>query len=206
MVMRLPEGDRLSMSIARLKADLAVSMGGRVAEEMIFGAEKVTTGASSDISQATSLARRMITEFGMSDKLGPVRYNANEQEIFLGHSVAQQQNVSEATSQLIDTEVRRLIGWFDGKFNRDQFNQILAANRLTEDGLVARLRQEIPRGDVLQAITAGVVVPRPVIDALVHFYEADNANVHRGAHALSDRATAAYERARDIINDTRTDI
>lgn len=109
MVMRLPEGDRVSMSIERLQADLAVAMGGRIAEEMIFGSNKITTGASSDISMATQMARRMVTEWGMSDKLGPITYGENSQEVFLGHSVAQHKNVSEATAQLIDEEVRRIV-------------------------------------------------------------------------------------------------
>jgi cell division protease FtsH len=109
MVMRLPEGDRVSMSIERLQADLAVAMGGRIAEEMIFGPNKITTGASSDISMATQMARRMVTEWGMSDKLGPITYGENSQEVFLGHSVAQHKNVSEATAQLIDEEVRRIV-------------------------------------------------------------------------------------------------
>ena len=109
MVMRLPEGDRVSMSRERLYADLAVAMGGRIAEEMIFGANKVTTGASSDISMATQMARRMVTEWGMSDKLGPLTYGENTQEVFLGHSVAQHKNVSEATAQIIDQEIKRLV-------------------------------------------------------------------------------------------------
>ncbi|MBY0272480.1 MAG: ATP-dependent zinc metalloprotease FtsH [Alphaproteobacteria bacterium] len=109
MVMRLPEGDRVSMSIERLQADLAVAMGGRIAEEMIFGPNKITTGASSDISMATQMARRMVTEWGMSDKLGPITYGENSQEVFLGHSVAQHKNVSEATAQLIDEEVKRIV-------------------------------------------------------------------------------------------------
>lgn len=109
MVMRLPEGDRVSMSIERLQADLAVAMGGRIAEGMIFGPHKITTGASSDISMATQMARRMVTEWGMSDKLGPITYGENSQEVFLGHSVAQHKNVSEATAQLIDEEVKRIV-------------------------------------------------------------------------------------------------
>lgn len=109
MVMRLPEGDRVSMSIERLQADLAVAMGGRIAEEMIFGPHKITTGASSDISMATQMARRMVTEWGMSNKLGPITYGENSQEVFLGHSVAQHKNVSEATAQLIDEEVKRIV-------------------------------------------------------------------------------------------------
>ncbi|MBA3814190.1 MAG: ATP-dependent metallopeptidase FtsH/Yme1/Tma family protein [Alphaproteobacteria bacterium] len=109
MVMRLPEGDRVSMSRERLYADLAVAMGGRIAEEMIFGYEKITTGASSDISMATQIARRMVTEWGMSDKLGPITYGENTQEVFLGHSVAQHKNVSESTAQIIDEEIKRII-------------------------------------------------------------------------------------------------
>ena len=84
-------------------------MGGRVAEQIIFGANKVTTGASSDIKMATELARKMVTEWGMSDKLGPMRFSENEEEIFLGHSVTQRKNVSEATAKMIDEEIRRLI-------------------------------------------------------------------------------------------------
>lgn len=109
MVMRLPEGDRVSMSIERLYADLAVAMGGRIAEEMIFGAHKVTTGASSDISMATQMARRMVTEWGMSEKLGPITYGENTQEIFLGHSVSQHKTISESTAQIIDEEVKRIV-------------------------------------------------------------------------------------------------
>lgn len=109
MVMRLPEGDRVSMSRERLHADLAVAMGGRIAEEMIFGHEKITTGASSDISMATQIARRMVTEWGMSDKLGPITYGENSQEVFLGHSVAQHKNISESTAQIIDEEIKRIV-------------------------------------------------------------------------------------------------
>jgi cell division protease FtsH len=109
VTMSLPERDKYGSTLTELTSRIAMMFGGRIAEELIFGKENVTTGASSDISQATNLARRMITEFGMSDKLGRVRYSSNEQEIFLGHSVAQQKNVSESTSEMIDQEVRRLI-------------------------------------------------------------------------------------------------
>jgi cell division protease FtsH len=109
MVVRLPEGDRLSMPLNRIKADLAVAMGGRISEELIFGAEKVTTGASSDIKHATEMARRMVTEWGLSPKLGPLTYGEPAQEVFLGHSVTQRKNMSEATAQIVDEEVRRVI-------------------------------------------------------------------------------------------------
>ena len=109
MVMQLPEGDRYSMSYKWMVSRLAIMMGGRVAEELRFGKENITSGASSDIEQATKLARAMVTQWGFSDELGRVAYGENQQEVFLGHSVAQQKNVSEATAQKIDMEIRRLI-------------------------------------------------------------------------------------------------
>ncbi|WP_169570050.1 ATP-dependent zinc metalloprotease FtsH [Sneathiella limimaris] len=109
MVMRLPEKDSYSMRRDQCLAHLAVAMGGRVAEEMIFGHDAVTTGASGDIKMATGMARRMVTEWGLSEKLGPLMYSADQEEVFLGHSVAQQKNVSDATAQLIDQEVRRFV-------------------------------------------------------------------------------------------------
>ncbi|MFC5385624.1 ATP-dependent zinc metalloprotease FtsH [Aquamicrobium segne] len=109
MVMQLPEGDRYSMSYTYMISRLAIMMGGRVAEELKFGKENITSGASSDIEQATKLARAMVTRWGFSDQLGQVAYGDNQEEVFLGHSVARQQNISEKTAQIIDTEVRRLI-------------------------------------------------------------------------------------------------
>jgi len=109
VTMQLPERDHLSHTKLFLESRLAILFGGRIAEEIIFGPENVTTGAASDIQVATQMARGMITAYGMSDKLGRVRYQANEQEVFLGHAVTQTQNVSEATAQIIDQEVRRLI-------------------------------------------------------------------------------------------------
>jgi cell division protease FtsH len=109
MVMQLPERDKLSMSFEQMTSRLAIMMGGRVAEEMIFGHEKVTSGAQSDIEQATRLARMMVTRWGFSPELGAVAYGENQEEVFLGMSVARHQNVSEATAQKIDAEIRRLV-------------------------------------------------------------------------------------------------
>ena len=109
MVMQLPEGDRYSMKLKQMTSRLAIMMGGRVAEEQTFGEENVTSGAQSDIEQATKLAKAMVTRWGYSKELGFVAYGDNQEEVFLGHSVARNQNVSEATSQLIDKEVRRLV-------------------------------------------------------------------------------------------------
>jgi cell division protease FtsH len=109
MVMQLPERDKLSMSLEQMTSRLAIMMGGRVAEEMIFGHEKVTSGAASDIDQATRLARMMVTRWGLSKELGTVSYGENNDEVFLGMQVNRQQNVSEATAQKIDSEVKRLV-------------------------------------------------------------------------------------------------
>ena len=109
MVMRLPEGDRISLARDKIYADLRVACGGRIAEELIFGDDKITTGASSDIRMATDMARRMVTEWGMSDKLGFLAYSADEQEVFLGRSVSQQKNMADSTASIIDSEVRRIV-------------------------------------------------------------------------------------------------
>jgi cell division protease FtsH len=109
MVMQLPERDKLSMSFEQMTSRLAIMMGGRIAEEMTFGPEKVTSGAQSDIDQATRLARLMVTRWGFSPELGTVAYGENQEEVFLGMSMGRQQNVSEATAQKIDSEVRRLV-------------------------------------------------------------------------------------------------
>jgi cell division protease FtsH len=109
ITMYLPERDKYSQSKLEIKAMVASLFGGRVAEELIFGTDKVTTGAADDIRRATYLARRMVTEFGFSEKLGPLRYSDNEEEVFLGHSVTQRKNVSDATAKVIDEEIRRLV-------------------------------------------------------------------------------------------------
>jgi cell division protease FtsH len=109
MVMQLPERDKMSMSLEQMTSRLAIMMGGRVAEELIFGRNKVTSGASSDIDQATRLARMMVTRWGLSEELGTVSYGDNNDEVFLGMQMGRQQAVSEATAQKIDSEVRRLV-------------------------------------------------------------------------------------------------
>ena len=105
----LPERDRYSMTMKQMKARLALCFGGRIAEQLIYGADELNTGASNDIQQATDLARSMVMEYGMSEKLGWLRYRDNQDEVFLGHSVSRNQNMSEETAQLIDSEVRRLV-------------------------------------------------------------------------------------------------
>ena len=158
MVMQLPEGDRYSMSYTWMVSRLAIMMGGRVAEELTFGKENITSGASSDIEQATKLARAMVTQWGFSDELGTVAYGENQQEVFLGHSVSQSKNVSEATAQTIDKEVRRLIdnAYQEAKHiltdNHDSFVAIaeglLEYETLTGEEIKALMRGEKPSRDL----------------------------------------------------------
>jgi cell division protease FtsH len=123
LTMFLPEGDRYSTSKRRLESRIAMAFGGRAAEELVFGPEAVTTGASSDIESATELARNMVTRWGLSDRLGPQTYSEDAGEVFLGRSVTQHKQVSDVTAHAIDEEVRRLI---DSNFERAR--KILEAN------------------------------------------------------------------------------
>ena len=109
VTMFLPEEDRYSYSKQRLESQISSMFGGRIAEELIFGKDSVTTGASNDIQRATEIARNMVTRWGLSEKLGPLTYSEDEGEVFLGHSVTQHKNVSGATANLIDEEIRKLI-------------------------------------------------------------------------------------------------
>ena len=160
MVMRLPEKDQYSMARDQLEANLVVAMGGRVAEELIFGKEKITTGAANDIQQATELARKMVTEWGMSEKLGPLRYNDNQEEIFLGHSVTQHKNVSDATAEIIDEEIRIIV----------DHSEVVCREILSEhiDDLHALanalLEYETLSGDEIHAILRGESIVRPTGD------------------------------------------
>ncbi len=160
MVMFLPEGDRLSTSKAKCLADLCMGMGGRVAEEIIFGPNKVSNGASGDIRQATNLARAMVTQWGMSEKLGMIAYGDNSQEVFLGHSVTQSKNVSEVTAREIDAEVKQLI---DNAYSRA--TRILTEN-IDDLHAIARalLEHETLSGDEIRQILRGEPVVKKVVD------------------------------------------
>jgi cell division protease FtsH len=156
MVMQLPEGDRYSMSIDQMTSRLAIMMAGRVAEELIFGKEKITSGASSDISAATNLARNMVTRWGFSDDLGTVAYGDNQEEVFLGHSVARTQNVSPETMIKIDSEIRRLV-----KGGEDEARRILT-EKLEDLHSVAKalLEFETLSGEEIIGVTKGVTPKR----------------------------------------------
>ncbi len=160
LVMSLPEGDRYSKSKSKLLAELTMAMGGRAAEEIIFGPDKVSNGASGDIKMATDQARRMISEWGMSEKLGMVAYGDNGQEVFLGHSVTQHKNVSEATAQQIDGEIKAVIDRAYGKAKR------LLTDNIEELHRVARglLDYETLSGDEIRTVLRGEPVIRNVVD------------------------------------------
>jgi cell division protease FtsH len=151
MVMQLPERDKLSMSLEQMTSRLAIMMGGRVAEELVFGKEKVTSGASSDIEQATRLARMMVTRWGLSEALGTVSYGENQDEVFLGMSVSRTQNASEATVQKIDTEIRRFV-----EEGYNEATRILTEKRADLEALAKGLLEfETLSGDEIQDLLNG---------------------------------------------------
>lgn len=123
LTMFLPEEDRYSYTKQRLNSRLASLFGGRLAEEMIFGRERVTTGAQNDIQHATEIARNMVTKWGLSDRMGPLAYGEDEGEVFLGHTVTQHKQISDETAHAIDEEVKRII---DENYRRAK--QILEEN------------------------------------------------------------------------------
>jgi cell division protease FtsH len=159
VTMFLPEADRYSHSKEHLESQISTLFGGRLAEEIIFGREKVTTGASNDIKRATDIARGMVTKWGLSEKLGPLTYLEEEEEVFLGRSVTQHKNVSDDTAHAIDEEIRAVI---DRNFQRSR--DILTENldklhRMAE----ALMKYETIDADQIDDIMAGKV-PRPPID------------------------------------------
>jgi len=151
MVQGLPERDQISQSYRELIAMLAMAMGGRVAEELIFGQNKVTSGAASDIQQCTRIARAMITQLGFSEKLGTVAYADPQQEQFLGYSLGRTQSLSESTQQLIDSEVRRLV-----QQAYDTARRILTEKRAQLDILAQGLLEfETLSGEEIVGLLAG---------------------------------------------------
>jgi cell division protease FtsH len=156
MVMRLPERDSYSYARDKMYANLAVAMGGRVAEEIILGHDKVTSGASGDIQMATGLARSMVTKWGMSEKLGPLLYAQNEEEVFLGHSVARTQNVSEATARLIDEEIKRFVEEAYEKARKILTDNLGDLHKIAQ----ALLEYETLSGDEMMALLRGEKIAR----------------------------------------------
>jgi cell division protease FtsH len=170
----LPEDDRVSITRQQLEAKLVMTYGGRAAEEIVFGRDRVTTGAASDIQQGTALARRYVSQWGLSDAIGPVLVGDNEQEVFLGRELQRHREVSEKTAQLVDAEVSRVIG---EAFNRaretltkniDLLHAVAAAllerETLSRDEIDVLVRGEIlpPRASGTAPITPAPVSPVPI--------------------------------------------
>jgi len=159
VTMFLPEADRYSYSKERLESQISSMFGGRIAEEQIFGANAVTTGASNDIQRATEIARNMVTKWGLSEKLGPLTYMEEEGEVFLGHSVSQNKHVSDETAHIIDEEIRVVI---DRNYQRAE--KILLDNRSKLDMMAeALIKYETIDIDQIDDIMAGKN-PRPPQD------------------------------------------
>jgi len=156
VTMWLPERDKYSQSQMELEAQLTSLFGGRIAEELIFGKENVTTGASNDIMQATRLSRKMVTEWGMSDRLGRLRYSENEEEVFLGHSVTQRKNVSDATARIIDEEVRRIIDEAETRCHKILTENMEGLHSVAK----ALLEHETLSGDEVKALMRGETIFR----------------------------------------------
>ncbi|MFL2520504.1 MAG: ATP-dependent zinc metalloprotease FtsH [Alphaproteobacteria bacterium] len=159
-VMSLPEKDKVHHRKDELEARLVTMVAARISEEIIFGKEKVATGAVGDIQQATDLARKMITEFGFSDKLGFIRYSSNQEEVFLGHSVAQSKNVSEDTAKIIDSEVKRLV-----EEAKTKAKKILTDN-IDQLHIIAKglLEYETLTGDEIKDLLNGIKPSRDDLD------------------------------------------
>ncbi len=151
MVAQLPENDQLSMTLEQMTSRLAIMMSGRAAEELTFGRDKITSGTAGDIEEATQLARTMVTRWGLSEGLGAVAYGENQEEVFLGHSVARQQNISEETAQTIAVEVRKLID-----AGLAESRRILIAHRGQLDAVAhALLQYETLSGEEIRTLMAG---------------------------------------------------
>jgi cell division protease FtsH len=161
VTMALPEKDRYSYSKGWMESRIAMCFGGRIAEQLIYGESHLNSGAADDIRQATGMARRMVTEFGMSERLGPLRYSENEEEVFLGHSVTQRKNVSDDTARLIDEEVRRIVEEGEGKA-REILTKNIDGLHIVAKGL---LEYETLSGDEVRALLRGEKIRQGTTDA-----------------------------------------
>jgi cell division protease FtsH len=183
----LPEEDRHSYSKDYLLSNLAMLYGGRAAEELIFGVEKITTGAGNDIERATAMARRMVTQFGMSDVIGPMAVGDSEQEVFLGRELVQRREISERTSENVDEEIKRIL---DEAYVRAR--QTLQENRVLLEKISEALleRETLDREDV-DLLAAGRPLPefkpRPPLG--------DGENGNKGSGTLVGAGTGSPDTA-----------
>jgi cell division protease FtsH len=182
----LPEDDRFSYSKQRLESSISSLFGGRLAEELVFGPESVTTGAQNDIHRATEIARNMVTKWGLSDKLGPLTYSEDQQEVFLGHSVTQHKSVSDETTHLIDEEIRHLV-----ERNYERARAILIDNMDKLHAMVdALMKYETIDALQINDIMEGRA-PRPPKD-----WEDDESTRPSGRHGGSHDAASAPDDGR----------
>ncbi|MFN2565691.1 MAG: ATP-dependent zinc metalloprotease FtsH, partial [Gemmatimonadaceae bacterium] len=153
----LPEDDRVSITRQQIEASLAMAFGGRVAEELVFGRERVTTGAASDIQKATHVARRYVTQWGLSEAIGPIQVGDNEQELFLGREIQHRREVSEQTAQLVDAEVKRVI---DQAY--DRATAVISENLELLHAIAAALldRETLTREDIAVLLRGEKLPPR----------------------------------------------
>ncbi|MDR1375191.1 MAG: ATP-dependent zinc metalloprotease FtsH [Holosporaceae bacterium] len=192
MVLRLPEKDRISVSRIKLEADLSVAAGGRIAEEMIFGREKITTGASSDIDQATKIARLMVVEWGMSDRLGFLSYAEGVQEVFLGHSSGTSKNISDITAQVIDEEIRSIM---DRTYiraqkilkNHRQELELLAQNLLEHETLSGEDIKKILGGEKIEKQKKTTVIARSKKSKMPTFEDMEKISAPRRGRSRSTK-------------------
>jgi cell division protease FtsH len=181
MVKQLPENDQTSMTLEQMTSRLAILLGGRAAEEMVFGRQKVTSGAATDIEKATKLARTMVARWGLSEELGMMAYEENQEEVFLGHSVTRQHNISEGIAQTIAVEMRKLI---DTAFEEAQ--RILTAHRDQLETVANGLLQyESLSGEEIRNLLAGKLPLRDTVD--------DTASVSPSAQGPSPAAKELRE-------------
>jgi cell division protease FtsH len=182
MVKQLPENDQISVTLEQMTSQLAILLAGRAAEEMVFGRQKVTSGAAADIEKATKLARTMVARWGLSEELGMVAYDENREEVFLGHSVTRQHNMSEAIAQTIALEMRKLI---DAAFGDAQ--RILTAHRDQLETVAKGLLQyESLSGEDIKNLLAGKAPLRDTVE-------------HPGPQAPGTEVPAAAGKADAII-------
>ena len=202
MVMRLPERDQLSVTREKMHSDIAVAMGGRIAEEIIFGHDKVTSGASSDIDMVTKMAKNMVTKYGMSTELGTIAYGENEEEVFLGRSVTKQQNMSEETAKKIDIEVKKISTGPDVKLRTiargtPGFSGADLANLINESALLAARKNKrvVTMSDIEEAKDK-VMMGAERRSMVMSEDEKKLTAYHEGGHAI----VALNEKASDPIH------
>ena len=193
--MQLPEKDKYSQSKTYLTSRLSILFGGRIAEEMILGPEKVSTGASNDIQVATSIARKMVSEWGMSSVLGPVAYDDPEGEVFLGYSISKRKNMADKTALMVDNEIRKLI---DTAYKKTQ--TILKTHRKQLDILAKGLMEyETLSGEEIKLLLAGKKIrteekkpkipPRPTVpNTNVHLLEEQQSAPEQEEKSSEDKA------------------